>query len=143
MNLFVDKAPVIVAGTTTHQLVNYANCEYNYDEHDFILHTSKLTGKRTLISKGTYFSAQMTLRGLTYSLYTALRALRVGTAVTFYPYGQSNITIGGSVYTAPSITVLITKAAFFHLNNTLWRDGLLLEMASEGYYELTLTSAGT
>lgn len=141
MILYNNADPVVVNGATSVTLTGCEMPELDFNEHDFILHKSVVTGKRKIVSKGTYFSARVNLRGFTYTVYGNLKAMR-GATVTFYPYGTGNITIGGVTYSAPSITCLCTKAKFYHHNNMIFTDGCLLELVSEGYYELALTVAG-
>lgn len=142
MNLYTGNPPVIIAGENTYTLTDFAEPEYDWDQHEYLLHTSKLTGKRILVSKGQYASFKILLRGLTKTAYEGLRGLKTGSAVTFYPYGIANITIDGGVYTAPSVSVIVTQAKRFHLNQTLWRDAMLIEMISQDYAEMELELSG-
>lgn len=133
--------PAILYNQVTYTLANPANIEYNFNEHDFIMHTSVITGKHTIYSKGTYYRASMDLLNLTYSLYDNLIALR-GKTVTFYPYGTANIVIGQSTYDAISMSMIVTAVKFFHVDNALWTDACYIEMESESYYELDLNLQG-
>lgn len=134
--------PVIITNTGTITLTNCLKPEYSFNDHDFILHKSVITGKRTIVSKGTYASARLLMHSFTYAQYLLLKALR-GTVVTFYPYGNTTIVYGSTTYNLPSITMIVTKAKFFHFDNLTFTDGCMLEMESESYYELSLTGAGT
>ena len=139
---YSDAAPAIVSGQTTITLANYANNEFDYNTPDYIMHTSAITGKRTLVAKGTYTKIALDLLDITYALYASLKACR-GTTVTFYPYGTANITIGQATYTAPSFSALVTEVRFFHLNQALFCDACHIEMESESYYELALSLVGS
>lgn len=135
--------PVIVTSApATITLTNTLDPDYNFNEHDFIMHTSVINGKRTIVAKGTYFAAKLTLVGFTYTLYASLKGLR-GSVVTFYPYGQGTVTLSNTVYDLPSITCLVKRVKFFHINNQRYTDGCILELDSQSYYELALTVSGS
>jgi len=130
--------PAVKSSGTTYTLTEFADPEYNFNEHDFKLHTSVITGKRTLVSKGKYCTAKLSLYGLSYSLADTLRGL-IGTAVTFYPYGTGNTTIGTDVYSPLQIGMLVMQAKFYHKDNLLWKDACVLEMVSAEYATNALT----
>jgi hypothetical protein len=131
MLFYSDAAPSIVSGQTTITLANFAKPDYSFDEHDYILHKSVITGKRTIYLRGHYFTARIHVFGMSYADYNSLRTLD-GTAITFYPYGSGNITINNTTYTAPSITCIM-RCRFYHLNERLWTDAVILDMESESY----------
>lgn len=143
MILDTGSDPVIITATpTTITLTNWMEPDYSFNEHDFIMHTSVVNGKRTIVPKGTYFSAKLTLVGFAYSLYSSLKGIR-GATVTFYPYGQGTVTLANTTYDLPGIVCLVKKVKFFHSNNRRYTDGCLLELDSQSYYELALTVAGS
>jgi hypothetical protein len=130
--------PTIKSGGTTYTLTEFADPEYNFNEHDFKLHTSVITGKRTLVSKGKYCTAKLSMYGLSYSLADTLRGL-IGTKVTFYPYGTGNITVGTDAYQPLQISMLVVQAKFYHKDSLLWKDACNIEMVSEEYATNALT----
>jgi hypothetical protein len=133
--------PIVTYNTTATTLTN-SMAELDYNEPDLIMHESVITGKRTVVVKGTRFKAKISLRGMSYSIYSTVKSW-LGKTVTLQPYGSGNVVIGATTYTAPSITCLVTKVKFYHLDNLLFKDACLLEMESESYYELALSVVGS
>lgn len=143
MILDTGLAPMILtAASAKINLTNWMDPDYNFNEHDFIMHTSVVTGKRTIVPKGTYFSAKLTLLGFTYSLYSSLKVIR-GAVVTFYPYGEGTVTLNNTTYNLPSIVCIVKKVKFFHANQRRFTDGCFVELDSQDYYELALTVSGS
>lgn len=124
-------------------LTNICNIDYNWNEHEFILHKSVITGKETLVSKGTRAVTALDVIGLTYAQYRTLKGLRTSTAVTFYPYGKDNVVIGESTYTAPSISMLVKAVKPYHMNEVNYCDAVHIEMESQSYYELAMAVVGS
>lgn len=135
--------PKIITNTpATIELTPLVSLEMDYNESDFIMHKSVITGKHTIKFKGCYTAGKVHLQGFTYALYLLLKPLR-GQVVSFYPYGVGTIVIGSTTYDLPFITMICTRAKFYHADNKKYKDGCLLEFISESYYELGLIPFGT
>jgi hypothetical protein len=102
-----------------------------------------ITGKETLVSKGTRAVAALDVIGLTYAQYRTLKGLRTSAVVTFYPYGKDNITIGENTYTAPSVSMLVKAVKPYHMNEVNYCDAVHIEMESQSYYELAMAVVGS
>lgn len=135
-----DRIPVINYSGNIN-LTNACNIEYNWNEHELILHKSVITGKETLVSKGTRAVASLDVIDLTYAQYATLKAT-LGKSVTFYPYGTENLMVGETAYLAPSITMLVKTLKPYHLNNINYCDAVHIIMESQSYYELALELVG-
>ena len=133
--------PKIVYAGFTHELPSCMP-EYDWDESDFILHTSIVTGVRTIVHKGTYFKATIRIPNFLYTNYNTYKAWR-GQTVTFYPYGTEAQVQGGISYTPPSLTALVTKVRYYHMNSAIYTDACLIELISQGYKEFTITAGGS
>lgn len=132
-----ERTPALKVGTSNILLQNACNIDYDWNDHDFVLHKSVITGKETLVSRGTRSVASIDVHGVNYSQYVQLKVLK-GRAVTFYPYGPENITIGGTTYTAPTVTMLVKNVKPYHVNEVNYCDAVRIEMESESYYELNM-----
>lgn len=133
--------PKIVWSGTTIELQSCMP-EYDWDESDFIMHTSVLTGKRTIVYKGSYFKATIRIPNLTYTNYNAYKAFR-GKTVVLWPYGTAAQIQGGTSYTPPSLTALVTKVKYYHQNSAIYTDACIIELISEGYKDFTIVAGGS
>lgn len=137
-------APVIIkAGSppVTFTLTLVGDLDYNFDEPDLLEFRSVLTGRRTVVERGTYAKASLVVMGLTVATRAPLQGL-LGDTVTFYPYGQGSYVEGGITYTRPSFSAIVTRAQPFHLDQSMWKDALRLELISVDYYSLSMPGSG-
>ena len=142
MPIFEGYGDPIVTYITTATTLSNSFTELDYNEPDIIMHESVITGKRTAVVKGSRFKAKICLRGMSYATYSTVKGW-LGKQVALQPYGSGIVVIGATTYTAPSITCLVTKTKFYHLDNLLFKDACLIEFESESYYELALSVVGS
>lgn len=132
--------PKIVYLGTTYELP-LCLPDYDWDESDFIMHTSVYTGKRTMVYKGTYCKATIRISNLAYATHAQYKAFR-GKTVILYPYGSGSITQGDISYTLPSIKMICTKVKYYHMNSAIYTDACLIELVSVGYKDFSMTVVG-
>lgn len=132
--------PKITYGANTYELP-LCQPDDDWDETDFIMHTSVYTGKRTMVYKGTYCKATIRISNLPYATHAQYKAFR-GKTVTLYPYGSGSITQGDVTYVLPSITMICTKVKYYHINSAIYTDACLIELVSEGYKDFAMSVVG-
>jgi len=129
--------PKIVYGQTTYTLDNPV-VEYDWNESDYILHESIITGYLTIEERGERARAKIRALGVTWAKYVGYR-LFAGKVVTFYPYGTDRLTIGQTEYNPPSFTAIVLQVKPYHSGGLIGTYNVLIDLVSQGYYTLTMT----
>jgi hypothetical protein len=97
--------------------------EYSFNEPDYKINTSVITGKKKRIKKGEYHTFRLNINELTSALYNALKLANNSEDVRFFPYSDVNT----------SYQVIITRLQPYHLKNSILYDALKLELETVNY----------
>lgn len=133
MGLFGSSAPKIVCTSPSVTVdlstsSNHSVTERNYDLSDVIIHTSPLTGHRSIIYNGSYGGWRVKIWNLSANDWNNTYKQLRGVTVTFYPHADE---------LSESCSAYVIDAHPYHRDNHVELDAVILDIISVDYYSPT------
>jgi len=133
MALFGDSEPKIVCASpsVTVDLSSSSNKSftiYNYAIPIYVLHTSPITGKRTLVYKGSYGGWKINIWNLAANNWNNIYKQLRGKAVTFYPHAD---------VAAESVLAYVVDVFPYKKDNLTELDAVQMDIQSVDFYSPT------